>query len=79
MLDPPVGGEVEDGLLAEGAGVEVAIGGDELVLQRAALGDDLAGRRDNHRAAHQVVAILVARLGDADHPGASSGRHRTAW
>jgi len=50
-------------------GVEITIGGDRFVCQAASLGDDRAGRGDDGAAPHEVVAVLAARLGDADHPG----------
>ena len=70
MLGAPVGGEVEGARLEEGAVVEVAGGGDDLVIDRAGLRHDLPVRRDDGTAAQHVHALLPAGLGDAHHPGA---------
>ena len=63
------GAEVGAGARAGMAGVQDAAGDDALVAARAARGDDLAGRCDDDAAAHHVVAVLAAGLGDPDHPG----------
>ena len=71
--------EVEDGLLAEGAGVHVAGVDDQLVGFGLGAGDDEAVGIDDHAAAQQRVAVLVAGLGHAHHPGRvliGAGLHR---
>ena len=69
MLGSPVGGEIEHGLLDEGAIVQIAFGRDQLVVQGFAAGHDLAGGRDDDAAAQHGMAVLGAGLGHADHPG----------
>ena len=79
MLDAPVLGEIEQGLLVVGAFVQVADRGDQLVAFGLRQRDDLARGRDHGAAADQVAAFLEARLGDADHPDrilVGAGLHR---
>ena len=56
VLDAAVALEVEDGLLAESSGVEVAIGDDQFVVLGLGLGDDLAVGVDDDAAGDQGVA-----------------------
>src|SRR5207249_168555 len=63
VFGPPVLGEVEN-VLAEGvAQREVAVDRDHFVVLGHALRGDLAGGRDDTRAADHVKAVLVAALG----------------
>ena len=64
-----MGGEVEHLLLALAAGVEVAVGHHHLVAQGLGLRHDHPVRIDDHRAADQPGAVLVAGLGHAHRPG----------
>ena len=61
--------EVEDRLLAEAGGVEIAGVHEQLVLLGAGLGDDLAVGVDDDAAAEQRVPVLDAGLGHGHHPG----------
>ena len=62
-------GEIEDRLAIALAQVEIAARGDDLVLQRHRLCDDLARRRDDGALADHVRALLDTAFGGADHPG----------
>ena len=65
MLDAAMLGEVEDRVLAERRGVEVAGVNQQFVAFRPGLDDDLAIRIDDQAAAEQGMAILDTGLGDA--------------
>ena len=69
MLDAPVAFEIEDRILAEDGGIEIAVRNDELVALGCCLADDLAVGIDDETAADQRMTVLVASLGDRDHPG----------
>src|SRR5215212_2122560 len=64
VLDAAVALEVEDRLLAEARGVEVAVVHEDAVLLALELGDDLAVGVHDAGAAHAVVAVFGAGLGD---------------
>src|SRR5690349_2762308 len=68
VLDAAVPLEVEDRLLAEARGVEIAIVHDQLIRLGPALGYNAAVRIDDAARAEQRVAVLHARLGDGDCP-----------
>ena len=78
MLDAAVAGEVEDRLLAEHGGVEIAGVDQKLVLFGLGFGDNLAIGIDDQAAADQRKAILDAGLGDRTRPRSNSGRRRPA-
>ena len=61
--------EIEDRLLAEDGGVEIAGVNQQLVLLGLGLGDDLAVGIDDQAAADQRMAVLDAGLGDGHDPG----------
>ena len=65
MLNAAVTREIEDRLLAEDGGVEIAGVNHQFIFLGLGLGDDLAVRIDDQAAAEQRVAILDAGLGDA--------------
>src|SRR5215203_3476735 len=69
VLDPAVALEVEDRLLAEARGVQVAVVHEDAVLLALELGDDLAVGVHDAGSAHAVVAVFGAGLGDGDDPG----------
>ena len=78
MLDAAVGGEIENRLLAEIAGVQVTFGDRQFIADGFALGHDFPGRRDDGAGAHQLMTVFIPRLGHPDHPGAvlvGSGLH----
>src|SRR5262249_56335007 len=58
MLDASVALEVEDCLLAENCGVEVAVGHDQFVILGLGLGDDLAIGIDDDAAGDHGKAVL---------------------
>ena len=58
--------EVEDRVLVGIAQIEVATCENELVIGGDAAGYDLARRGDDGAAADEVVAFLLASLGDAN-------------
>src|SRR5262249_24189103 len=69
MLDASVALEVEDCLLAENCGVEVAVGHDQFVILGLGLGDDLAIGIDDDAAGDHGKAVLRAALCHRDDPG----------
>src|SRR6266436_6342385 len=69
VLDAAVPLEVEDRLLAEDRGVEIAVGNDEFVVLALRLGADGALGIDDHAAADHRMAVLTSRLGDRHHEG----------
>src|SRR5205823_12061626 len=64
VLDAPVALEVEDRLLPEHGGVEIAIGDDELVLLGTRFDHDLPVGIDDHAACDQGVPVLGAAFRD---------------
>src|SRR5258708_29428656 len=69
MLDASVALEVEDCLLAENCGVEVAVSHDQFVMLGLGLGDDLAIGIDDDAAGDHGQAVLRAALCRRDDPG----------
>jgi hypothetical protein len=68
MLDPAMLGEIEHRLLVEAADVEIAFGDENLVAAAGGLRNDFAGRSNDATAGKKFAALLIAGLGDADHP-----------
>src|SRR5262249_38408709 len=68
VLDAAVALEVENRLLAERGGIEIAVGDDQLVVLGLRLGDDLAVGRGDDAAGDQRVAVLDPPLRYSDHP-----------
>ena len=62
MLDAAMTGEIENGLLAEDSGVEIARMDQELVIFGFRFRDDLAIGIDNQAAADQWKPVLDAGL-----------------
>ena len=69
MLDAAVLGEIEDRVLAEPGGVEIAGMNQQFVRLGSGLDDDLAVGIDDQAATEQGVAVLDAGLRNADDPG----------
>src|SRR6185295_9829742 len=69
MLNAAMKGEIEDRVLAEDGGVEIAGVNEEFILFGPGLDNDLAVRIDDQAAADQGVAILDTGLGDGYDPG----------
>jgi len=73
MLDAAVEREIEDRILAEDGGVEIAGVNQQLVLFGFGFDNDLAIRIDDQAAADQGMAILDAGLTAADIDGVIGG------
>src|SRR6266699_3056141 len=69
MLDAAVLFEIEDGAPEVVAEVEIQGRGDQLVLLGQRLRRDLAGRRDNRRAADHAEPVLGPAFGGGQYPG----------
>src|SRR5207237_8030118 len=69
VLDTAVALEVEDSVLVESRGVEIAIGDDQFIVFGPGLRDDFAIRIDDQAAAEQRVPVLHAALRGRDHEG----------
>src|SRR5271167_2436688 len=81
MLDTTMTGEVEDGLLAEDGGVEVARMDQEFVVFRLGFRDNLAVGINDQTTADEREAVLDTGLGDSHDPGGvlvSPGLHGEA-
>ena len=70
VLNPPVRGEVEDGLANIDPALQIDRCSDHLVALGLGLGHDLSRRRDDAAPTHVVNALLHAGLGRGHHPGA---------
>src|SRR5438105_2318184 len=68
MFDAPVLLEIENRALDVVAELEVEGCGDQLVVLAERAGGDLAGRRDDRRAADQAEPVLLAGLRSGEHP-----------